>query len=162
MPVIFLDIDGVLNRKRLLGGSTNRVVDADLLDRFQRLARDTGAQVVLASTWRHDAAGLSAAREQGVPFDDVLPDLRPQSRAEEVEQWLRSHSGVGRFAAVDNDDDGYGSIPLFQPDPNEGLTPELAEAITAYLRGESDRDVRRSVLVRAFQYVRDTLLGHRG
>jgi hypothetical protein len=51
---------------------------------------------------------------------------------------------------------------LFQPDPSEGLTPEIADAITAYLRGESDRDLRRSVLVRAFQNVRDALLGHRG
>jgi hypothetical protein len=162
MPVIFLDIDGVLNRKRLFGGSTPRVVDSDLLDCFRRVVRDTGAQVVLASTWRHDAAGLSAARDQGVPFDDVLPDLRPRSRADEVEQWLRAHQGVGRFAAVDDDDDGYGSIPLFQPVPRKGLTPELAQAITAYLKGDSDRDFRRSALIRAFQNMRDALLGHRG
>jgi hypothetical protein len=162
MPVIFLDIDGVLNRKRLLGGGKHRVVDTDLLDRFQRLVRDIGAQVVLASTWRHDAAGLAAAREQGVPFDDVLPDLRPRSRREEIEQWLRAHPDAGRFAAVDDDDDGYGSIPLFQPDPSEGLTSELADAITAYLRGKSDRDFRRNIFVRAFQTVRDALLGHRG
>jgi hypothetical protein len=69
---------------------------------------------------------------------------------------------MGRFAAVDNDDDDYGSIPLFQPRPRKGLTPELAKAITAYLKGESDRDLRRSALIRAFQNMRDALLGHRG
>lgn len=162
MPILFLDIDGVLNRKRGSNWKKQRIVDADLLHRFERLVRKTGARVVLGSTWRHDAAGLAAAREQGVPFDDVLPDLRPQSRADEVEQWLATHPGVGRFAALDDDDDGYGSIPLFQPDPAEGLTPEIAAAVEAYLSGRRDRDLRRSVLVRAFQEVRDTLLGHRG
>jgi Swiss Army Knife RNA repair-like protein len=161
MPVIFLDIDGVLNRKRLLG-STPRVIDPDLLERFKLLVRNTGAYVVLASTWRHDAAGIAAAREQGLPFDDLVPDLRPRSRGYEVKEWLRVHQNMGRFAVIDDDDDGYGSLPLFQPHPTEGITPEINAAVAAYLSGKTDRDFRRNVLVRALQLVRATLAGHRG
>src|SRR5579884_1900095 len=117
MPIIFLDIDGVLNRTGRINQAQRHSVDADLLARFKQLVRDTGAQVVLASTWRHEPAGLQRARALGIPFDDVLPDLRPRSRADEVEQWLRNHPGQGRCAAIDDDDDGYGSIELFQPDP---------------------------------------------
>jgi hypothetical protein len=161
MPVIFLDIDGVLNRKRLLS-RTPRGVERDLLERFKLLVRETGAYVVLSSTWRHDAAALADAHRQGVPFDDVLPDLRPRSRGDEIREWLRVHPNMGRFCALDDDDDGYGSIPLFQPYPTQGLTRAESEAVSAFLRGESDRDLRRNALVRALQSARDTLIGHHG
>jgi len=162
MPIIFLDIDGVLNRKIPFSKQTGRRVDHDLLARFVRLVERTGAEVVLASTWRHDPTGLEDARRFGVPFQDVLTDLRPQSRATEIEFWLQNHNFSGRYAVLDDDDDGYDALPLFQPDPVHGLSPKIASAVEAYLKGERRSDFRRNVLVRALQTIRAVAFGHRG
>ena len=67
MIVIFLDIDGVLNRTTRLTRNDCCAVDGDLLDRFKNLVRKTGAKVVLCSTWRHKPKGLEAARERDIP-----------------------------------------------------------------------------------------------
>jgi len=157
-PVIFLDIDGVLSRG---GGESDRRVDHDLLARFERLVEATNAKVVLASTWRHTPDGLADARRL-VGFDDVLPDLRPASRAKEVQDWLARHPGTGRFVILDDEDDGYDELPLFQPQPEQGLTPEMASAAEAFLKGESDKDLRRNACVRMWQAVRFAISGHKG
>jgi HAD domain in Swiss Army Knife RNA repair proteins len=164
MGVIFLDIDGVLNRTTRISTDRCRVVDADLLNRLKDLVSKTGAKLVLTSTWRHDQKGLQSARDLGIPFDDVAPDLRPQSRGAEVNMWLRTHSAIaaGRFAVLDDDDDGYGKLPLFQTDPTQGLTPEVATALSDYLMGHRTRDLRRSRFVRCCQWLRSLVAGHRG
>ena len=158
-PVIFLDIDGVLRRT---GRGRGREVDRDLLDRFERLIQDTGARVVLASTWRHDPNGLEDARRLEIPFDDVLPDLRPKSRADEIRAWLASHPDTQRFAILDDEDDCFGDLPLFQPHARKGITPKLVDALKSYLSGERQRDMRRSRIVQACQAVRFKLFGHKG
>lgn len=159
-PVIFLDIDGVLNRTQ--SKSAKRHVDRDLLSRFERLVTITNSRVVLASTWRHNAEGLADARRLGVPFDDVLPDLRPQSRGREVETWLAQHPQTKRFAIIDDEDDGYGKLPLFQPNPKIGLTSQLTDAVQAYLCGKRDRDMRRNPLLLFCQSVCFSITGHKG
>ena len=159
LPVIFLDIDGVLKR---LGRDRERRVDRDLLARLQRLVEQTNARVVLASTWRHDPKGLEDARRLHIPFDDVLPDLRPASRADEIRAWLASHPETERFAILDDEDDCYGDLPLFQPHAREGITCKLTEAVDSYLKGERKRDLRRSRFVQACQAIRFKLFGHKG
>ena len=59
-----------------------------------------------------------------IPFEDVLPDLRPCSRGKEVKAWLTIHSNVERFAIIDDDDDEYENMPLFQPNPYQGLSDD--------------------------------------
>ncbi len=162
MAVIFFDIDGVLNRTDRKPSKKARVVEPDLLGRFKQLVEKADATVVLASTWRHDPEALLKSRQLGIPFDDVLPDLRPQSRGKEVEAWLQAHHSSGRIAILDDDDDGYGDFPLFQPNPRKGLTPDVADAVLSYLRGERNRDYRRSILIRVFQTIRTMIVGHRG
>jgi hypothetical protein len=48
--VIFLDIDGVLNRTT---HATHIRLDADLMERLGQLVEDTGASIVLSTFWRH-------------------------------------------------------------------------------------------------------------
>jgi hypothetical protein len=160
--VIFLDVDGVLNRAGAFKLKKQRTVDTDLLNNFKTVVSETGAQVVLASTWRHDPGGISDARQLGIPFDDVLPDLRPRSRGDEVRQWLATHATAGRYIVIDNDDDDYGSAALFQPNPHKGLTLKTARAAIAYLNGQSDRDCRRNMVARLFEWARSLVFGHRG
>jgi hypothetical protein len=85
MKVIFLDIDGVLNTTSSRKPSKDaKVIEPALLRRFRSLVADTGALTVLSSTWRHEPDGLACARSLGLPFGDVLPDLRPRPRNEEI------------------------------------------------------------------------------
>ena len=157
--VIFLDIDGVLNRNT---NGRQRGVDHDLLARFRRLVTATNSRVVLASTWRHDPNGLADARRLNIPFDDVLPDLRPQSRGKEIEAWLANHPETKRFLIIDDEDDSYRNYPLFQPTPTRGLTEQLVIGAEAYLKGERKRDMRRSFISRACEAVRFAVFGHKG
>jgi hypothetical protein len=162
MAVIFLDIDGVLNRTNQKPSKKARVVEPELLARFKEIVDASGATVVLASTWRHERDALQEARRLGIPFNDVLPDLRPDSRAKEVEVWLQTHGHSGRIAIIDDDDDGYGRLPLFQPSPAKGLTLKVADAVLSYLDGTRSTDLRRNVFIRLLQHLRSLVAGHRG
>jgi hypothetical protein len=104
---------------------------------LKRLLQDTGATVVLSSTWRHDCEGLASAKRLGIPFMDVLPDMRPRPRSEEIVVWLQAHPNVQRFAVIDDDDDCLDALPLFQPSASVGLTDKLAKAAADYLNGNT-------------------------
>jgi hypothetical protein len=163
MKVIFLDIDGVLNTTATpKPNKESRVIEPTLLARLKRLLQDTGATVVLSSTWRHDCEGLASATRFGIPFMDVLPDMRPRPRSEEIVAWLQAHPNVQRFAVIDDDDDCLDALPLFQPSAGVGLTNKLAKAAADYLNGNTDKDMRRNVIVRSFQKVIAYLKGHNG
>jgi hypothetical protein len=161
-PIIFLDIDGVLNRSPGSARATDHIVDLDLLGRLKSLVASTNACIVLASTWRHEADGARKAREVGIPFEDMLPDLRPHSRGTEVKAWLANHPSVERFAIIDDDDDGYEDMPLFQPNPHKGLSHEVAGAVEDYFAARRNDDYRRSLLTRACEYLMTFFEGHRG
>jgi hypothetical protein len=161
-PVIFLDIDGVLNRSSSDARSNEHDVATELLARLKTLVTSADARVVLASTWRHETGGLRKARELGIPFEDVLPDLRPHSRGTEVKAWLADHPNVERFAIIDDDDDGYEDMPLFQPNPYKGLSSEVATAVAEYFAGIRDDDYRRSLPIRSWDYLKSFFEGHRG
>src|SRR5438874_1442453 len=106
MKVIFLDIDGVLNCEKTPNPrQLPYIVDKRLLTRFKRLVARTGAKVVLTSTWRVDPVGRFAARHWGVPFYDVCADMPRSPRRREILRWLRHHSGVTRYAVIDDEDD---------------------------------------------------------
>jgi hypothetical protein len=163
MKVIFLDIDGVLNTTATpKPARDSRVVDPMLLARFRKLLFDTDAEVVLSSTWRHDPDGLASAERMGIPFMDILPDMRPHPRNEEIVAWLKAHPAVRRFAVIDDEDDCLDAFPLFQPSASSGLTEKIARAVADYLNWRSENDMRRNVIVRGFQRAWAYLKGHNG
>jgi hypothetical protein len=116
--VIFLDMDGVLNRK---AHSTHIRLDDDLVERLRGLVITTGACLVLTSCWRHHLEYIRCLMyRSGIPAECVLgatpgasigySDLLPlgasesiyESRAEEIKDWIRSgHSHVTRFAVLE-------------------------------------------------------------
>jgi hypothetical protein len=154
MKVIFVDIDGVLN----CDSTPNPrefpyIVDKRLLGRFRKLVERSGARVVLTSSWRVDPIGLYAARYWKVPFHDICSDLPNHPRREEILCWLRKHSGVKRFAVIDDEDDELDELPLFQPSGKTGLTPEICRAVLAYLDGKTDKDLRAGLVTRLVENV---------
>jgi hypothetical protein len=163
MKVIFLDIDGVLNCKKTPNPRKfPYVIDNELLVRFRRLLERTGASVVLSSTWRYDPAGIFSAKHYGVPFIDVTPDMPSEPRCKEILEWVRTHPEVNRYAVIDDEDDELDDLPLFQPSSRTGLTEKIVEAVTDYLNGTTDKDMRCNRFVRAVQNLHSVFTGHRG
>jgi len=163
MKIVFLDIDGVLNCETTPNPRKFPfIVDAVLLRRLERLIEIAGAQVVLSSSWRFDPAGIFSARYYGVPFVDTIPDLPGRPRSEEILAWLHDRPEVERFIVIDDEDDGLDPLPLFQPSPRTGLTDELVRGAADYLDGKTDKDMRRSKLVRIVQNLGSVLAGHKG
>jgi hypothetical protein len=160
---IFLDIDGVLNCRRTPNPrSLPYVVDPVLLVRFRELVAETGAQVVLSSTWRYDPAGLFGARHHHVPFIDTIPDTPHQPRRDEIRTWLDRHPEVTRHAVLDDEDDELDELPLFQPSAATGLTDDIARGVARYLAGETDAVMRSGCLTRLWENIRATVIGQRG
>ena len=163
MKVIFLDIDGVLNtRKTHNPRKLPYVVEKGLVERLRRLRSKTRAKVVLISTWRYDPAGLFSAKRYGIPFMGCTPDLPHRPRRDEILAWLKKHPDVTRFAVIDDEDDELDELPLFQPDPAEGLTPSLTKAIVSYLAGKTNYDRRRNLVVRLASNISNLVTGHPG
>jgi hypothetical protein len=163
MKVIFLDIDGVLNCTETPNPRKfPYIVDPALLARFNRILENTGAHVVLSSTWRYDPAGLFSAKHWGVPFIDITPDMPHVPRCKEIIGWLEKHSEVNRFAVIDDEDDGLDELPLFQPSARTGLTDEIVDGVRDYLNGITDRDMRRGRVARIFQNIWAMLRQHPG
>ena len=161
--IIFLDIDGVLNCWRTPNPrKLPYIVDPRLLERLKSIVERADADVVLTSTWRYDPAGLFSARNWGIPFVDVIPDMPGRPRREEILRWLQEHAAVRRFAILDDEDDELDGLPLFQPSAVTGLTQEIAEGIVAYLIGNTSRDMRCNRLKRFLQNVNARWKGHKG
>jgi hypothetical protein len=161
--IIFADIDGVLNCKRTPNPrKLPYVIDPSLLARFQALVDQSGAEVVLSSTWRYDPAGLFSANHWGMPFVDVIPDLPEQPRRDEILAWLKQHGEATRFIVIDDEDDELDGLPLFQPSSATGLTDKIVAGAVAYLSGATDHDMRCNRVERLFQNFASILRGHKG
>ena len=163
MHIIFTDIDGVLNSRRTPNPRRfPYVADPNLVNRFKALVDRTGAQVVLASTWRYDPAGIFSANHWGIPFADVTPDLPNKPRRDEILSWLGKHSDVDRYVVIDDEDDELDGLPLFQPSCHTGLTDEIVAGVESYLSGKTDIDMRCGRLRRVLQNCSAMFRGHPG
>jgi len=147
--IIFLDVDGVLNCSDTWKGPHGNGVHTicpDLCDNFARVVKETGADVVVSSTWRLHQSGLSfladRLNERGVTILDITPDIPrkrlsgpPTLRGEEIRQWLIENDRLDdRIVILDDDSDFLREQKPFHVKTTfhgkGGLTPELAnEAI---------------------------------
>ena len=126
-PVLFLDIDGVLNRTR---SATHIRIDEDLVERLRDLVNATGSQIVLSTFWRPflpyvqyvlHRHGISAktvigrtpgrsdasdfaqvCNDQGLLNASAFDDAEYASRASEIHSWLDAHPRVVRYVILDD------------------------------------------------------------
>ena len=119
MKMIFLDIDGVMNSKRNalrlqaegVSDKLMRQFDPEAVQCLNRILNDTGAQIVISSTWRRlwslDSL-RSHFKEQGVERPERIvgetPTVFSGCRGREIELWLRDHDCDG-FLILDDDSD---------------------------------------------------------
>lgn len=118
--IIFLDIDGVLN------GGWHPDFDFDwtrpeAVAAFNRIVSETGAQVVISSSWRLEntlAEIVEFLTGQGVEaeFIGVTPEIGfetewegaivtlPDARIKEIRAWLNEHIEVENIVVLDDQD----------------------------------------------------------
>ena len=130
MKVIFLDYDGVLNHEAFYKERHERVlngeklnhpyseIDPKCVENLNKLIEDTGAKVVISSTWRHSGIDYcnDVLKYHGFEGDiiDITPNLRGRGclRGNEILQWIRdNHDLVGdyynftEYVILDDDSD---------------------------------------------------------
>ncbi len=150
-PVVFLDIDGVLNRMHSWSRRRNHGhVDRECLRALHTILHETGAQVVLSSSWRLFAQSKSARvlRYLGVRCDYAgrTPHLGGRSRGDEIASWLRVH-GWRNFIIVDDDSDmRHLSRRMVKTKFQSGLLPKhIAKAKMLLKSGSTDTRVTLAV-----------------
>ncbi len=148
MKVIFLDLDGVLIRRKSLKyteGLSNDIwlagrLHPDCVDALNYIIRATRAKIVISSTFRMFHPGgidLSAKlTDAGLPdFYSMTPFLG-RGRGNEIQAWLDHNLQVDSFVILDDVPDMQHLMGrLVKTDIQTGLTWEDAEEAIEMLNG---------------------------
>lgn len=162
--IIFLDIDGVLNcsecfdRHRKEWEAAGKPSDHKWwnmleplhIEHLNRITGETGAEIVISSSWRGDPKTHTELIETGVTAKIIDDTGRCCSgmRGVEIKNWVDKNipykerdADQFRFVILDDDSD----MLLWQKDnffqtsfTNGGLTKEIADRVIAYLNGTSE------------------------
>ena len=112
MKILFLDIDGVINRFKFHeNGELDCTLDKECINRLSRIIEKTGCFVVISSTWKYSNTLMDTLEEELFP---LLPKgcvigctpnnaLRPY-REEEIQQYLEEHNDVKNYVIIDDYD----------------------------------------------------------
>jgi len=63
---------------------------------------------------------------------------------------------------LEDEDDQLDELPLFQPSAAMGLSEKMADGLTSYLLGRTDKDMRCNRLERFLQNIHSIIKGHIG
>jgi hypothetical protein len=146
-PIVFLDIDGVLNSRQWYAqavpreeGPTGRSllersIDPACVQRLNRLLKRTRAVVVVSSSWRkqHELSEIVSIIEARGFCGEVIgvtpSDDSAQSRGAEITKWLEENGpdGVVYVAVDDEVVTGLPAEALIVTSRDTGLTDEDVE-----------------------------------
>ena len=134
MKVIFLDVDGVLNSAQ--DGYSIRLRTDSHLKLLQRIIKETGAKIVLSSSWRIGFTPasrnlLARFKEYGLELMDCTPELPGSCRGDEIRQWLTDkvyNYDIENFVILDDEANmaEFTDKNLVQTDTNIGLQKQNA------------------------------------
>lgn len=146
MKIIFLDFDGVINNEPYLKRVKNyRSFDPESIDQLNRVLKETGASIVVSSTWRYmyktveELDGLLTLH--GLPSGSVIgltPYKMSSTRGQEILFWLNDNPSCTEWVAIDDSSD-------MEPLPQErvvktewtvGLQAEHADKMIEILKKE--------------------------
>lgn len=138
MKVIFLDIDGVLNR---LGTPVNGKfwlrTCPDLVQNLNRITDATGAFLVLSSSARRimktNMDVVEALASVGITgrVKGKTPSFNG-TRGSEIKAWLAENKRVTKFCILDDEDDMDDLLPFLFQTKNQ-LNEEITERVISYL-----------------------------
>lgn len=140
VKVLFLDVDGVMNSRSTLQRSqrSGSILGIDPYMAFLvgKIQMDTDCEIVLSSSWRHSPDGLKEVKSRFSLYG-ITPSSLSGIRGEEIQEWLEEHPEATRYAIVDDDSDMLveQASNFFKTTFEEGITPEIATAITEHLNG---------------------------
>lgn len=134
-PILFLDVDGVLNSYKT-GGLY--ALKRNCLRRLQQIVELTQCRIVLSSTWRKDEYALKRLKRvlsyRGIRIFSTTPNLG-KHRGLEIAVWLKENSYEGPYAILDDDSDMEDwQLPhFFQTDPEYGITDTITYRVIYHL-----------------------------
>lgn len=154
-PILFLDIDGVLNGHDYDREAESCTLLPACVDRFNRVLSLRSFHIVLSSAWRYmvleGAMTLTGfahmlqthrVRAKSRLLDVTRRDSSPtEPRAIQIADWWNEHP-EWRFGqpwvVLDDMDLGFtkAGMPFVQTDGNAGLSDENVQQLLAYLGGE--------------------------
>lgn len=111
MKVIFLDVDGVLNSNEYIEKIKNKniqgiqsEIDVEKVKLLKKAIDETGAKVVLSSSWRYtrNAHDLKELLGSFGIYTDSTPFVRGE-RGLEIKQWLSDNQDVEDFVILDDE-----------------------------------------------------------
>lgn len=167
MKVIFLDVDGVLNSDEYfdkIQGLDIQGIESDIdinkVKLLKKAVDETGAKVVLSSSWRYTKNAL-ALKKLLADYEIRITDSTPvveHKRGLEIRKWLENNNNVEDFVILDDEVfDSYDSglmkklIKMSkekETDIGEGLLPENVEKIIERLGRIKDDKVKKEELER--------------
>lgn len=141
--VLFLDVDGVLNRTGTKERSPHMTlgIEPAKAEMVRRILRETGCHLVVSSTWRRYGDLLHHLWQQiGCEWKDrwagntpIIPRNKSGIhtdvvRGDEIQAWLDDNPEVTRFVIIDDDGDMKHLMPhLLLTHGCEGLTDEITD-----------------------------------
>jgi hypothetical protein len=128
LKIIFLDVDGVLNSDN----SKSRLpLSKKLLKNLREIVKETGAKIVVSSTWRRDEFAMKKLRraleykKMKIYSSTTIHYFMPrQIRGDEIDLWLKSHSEIDSYVILDDCSDfhDHHMQNFVQTDCRVGLT----------------------------------------
>jgi hypothetical protein len=161
MKILFLDIDGVLNRYRtketldesfgIFAGFSG--IDEKLLQKFLTwLGGHKEIMVVLSSSWRQDERLREHLLEKKIPYLAVTPRLAVGGRGMEIEAWLFTNCGpkwreTTKIAILDDLNGDFRPVGQFlvQTSPVHGLQDKHLRMVERLL--EIEETVKCGVII---------------
>lgn len=144
--LLFLDIDGVLNRHQYNEMSQSNSVDPDCVARLNRILNATDARIVLSSAWRYMLIGKAMSlvgfdyllRTHGVVANRLVgrtpADEEITERGWQIHQWRKEHDHCGRYVVIDDMDLHISPLhPFVRPQGHIGLTDADVDKAIAIL-----------------------------
>lgn len=138
--LIFLDIDGVLNRHGYNEQSMSTTIEPDCVSRLNHILQATDAMIVLSSAWRYMLIGKAMSlagfdyllRTHGVFANRLIgrtpADEEVKERGWQIHQWRKDNNHSGRYVVIDDMDLHISPLhPFVRCDGEVGLTTEDAE-----------------------------------
>lgn len=146
--VIFLDIDGVLTNAK----TGYRTGDANCVAWLNTITDQTGASIVVSSTWRADPDiavilagwGVTAEVIGTTPFLDERTASglwQPKPRGDEIQVWLDANPAKRQIVILDDDAHDFGNLTprLVRTQSELGLRyDEAKQAIALLLEDPND------------------------
>lgn len=158
-PVIFLDIDGVMNSGRSMRANKGKSLpfDKEAVRALERILAETNARIVVSSTWRFNRTVdqlneiMESHRLPGWVVDVTPTHLdetdaitsksgvklyRAEARGTEICAYLRANPDAANYVVIDDDSDmdGVDETRFFQTDFEQGLTLAMAEDVIKRIR----------------------------